>query len=140
MNFPEFERSAERRGGDETILVVEDEDPVREVTACLLKFLGYKVLQASGAEEALNLVRGNGSKIDILLTDVVMPAMSGLKLAEAFLAVKPSTKVLFQSGHTEDTVIQNGIWPAEVAFLQKPFTMNGLAKKIRFLLDRRSGA
>jgi two-component system cell cycle sensor histidine kinase/response regulator CckA len=123
--------------GDETILLVEDEDPVREVTALLLESLGYQVLQVSGAEEALNLVQSNREKIDLLLTDVIMPGMGGRELAEALRVRDPGIKVLFQSGYTDDVVMRHGILHAEVAFLQKPFNIDALARKIRDLLDPR---
>jgi two-component system, cell cycle sensor histidine kinase and response regulator CckA len=121
----------------ETILLVEDEDPVREVTALLLESLGYHVLQVAGAEAALELVQDKRPKIDLLFTDVLMPGMSGRELAEAFRVHDPSIKVLFQSGHTDDIVVRLGILNSEVAFLQKPFTVGSLAKKVRELLDRK---
>lgn len=122
---------------NETILLVEDEDPVREVTALLLESLGYRVLQVAGAEEALALVRGKRPEIDLLFTDVFMPGMGGRELAEAFRVHHPGIKVLLQSGHTDDIVVRLGILNAEVAFLQKPFTVGTLAKKIRELLDQK---
>jgi PAS domain S-box-containing protein len=125
------------RPGNETILLVEDEDPVREVTALLLESLGYRVLQVSSAEEALNLVHSQRAKFDLLLTDVIMPGMSGRELAEAFRRSDPDLKVLFQSGHTDDIAVRNGILNAEVAFLQKPFSIDALAKKVREVFDRR---
>jgi two-component system, cell cycle sensor histidine kinase and response regulator CckA len=123
--------------GDETILLVEDEDPVREVTALLLESLGYKVLQVSNAKDALDLVENTRAKIDLLFTDVIMPDMSGRELVEALHMRDPGLKVLFQSGYTDDMVIRHGILRAEVAFLQKPFTVDALAKKIRERLDQK---
>jgi two-component system, cell cycle sensor histidine kinase and response regulator CckA len=123
--------------GDETILLVEDEDPVREVTALLLESLGYEVLQVSNAKDALNLVENTRAKIDLLFTDVIMPGMSGRELVEALRLRDPGLKVLFQSGYTDDMVIRHGILRAEVAFLQKPFTVDALAKKIREGLDQK---
>jgi len=123
--------------GNETILLVEDEDPVREVTGLLLESLGYQVMQVSDAEEALNLVQNNRVKIDLLLTDVIMPGMSGRELAEAFRRYDPGIKVLLQSGHTDDIAVRQGILNAEVAFLQKPFSIDALAKKIRYLFDQK---
>jgi two-component system cell cycle sensor histidine kinase/response regulator CckA len=107
------------------------------VTALLLESLGYRVLQAAGAEEALDLVRDKEPQIDLLFTDVLMPGMSGRELAEAFRLHDPCIKVLLQSGHTDDIAVRLGILNAEVAFLQKPFTVATLAKKIRELLDQK---
>jgi CheY-like chemotaxis protein len=124
-------------GGNETILLVEDEDPVREVTALLLESLGYQVLQVSNAADALNLMENTRVKIDLLFTDVIMPGMSGRELAEALRARDPGLKVLFQSGYTDDMVVRHGVLRSEVAFLQKPFTVDSLAKKIRDRLDQK---
>jgi two-component system cell cycle sensor histidine kinase/response regulator CckA len=123
--------------GNETILLVEDEDPVREVTALLLESLGYQVLQVSNAADALNLMENTRVKIDLLFTDVIMPGMSGRELAEALRARDPGLKVLFQSGYTDDMVVRHGVLRSEVAFLQKPFTIDSLAKKIRDRLDQK---
>jgi two-component system, cell cycle sensor histidine kinase and response regulator CckA len=122
--------------GGERVLLVEDEDPVRVVTALLLETLGYRVWQASSAEEALRLVQGSPERIDLLMTDVIMPGMSGRQLAESLRTQYRGLKVLFQSGHTDDTVVRQGILHAEVAFLQKPFTLETLARKVREALDR----
>jgi two-component system cell cycle sensor histidine kinase/response regulator CckA len=123
--------------GNETILLVEDEDPVREVTALLLESLGYEVLQVSNAKAALDLVENTRAKIDLIFTDVIMPGMSGRELVEALRMRDPGLKVLFQSGYTDDMVIGHGVLHAEVAFLQKPFTVDALAKKIRERLDQK---
>jgi len=117
--------------------LVEDEDPVREVTALLLESLGYQVLQVSSAEEALSLVRTDKVKVDLLLTDVIMPGLSGRELADAFRAIDPDIKVLFQSGHTDDIIVRHGILNSEVAFLQKPFSVDALAKKVRSVLNHK---
>jgi len=123
--------------GDETILLVEDEDPVREVTALLLESLGYQVLQVSSAEEALSLVRTDKVKVDLLLTDVIMTGMSGRELADAFRASDPDIKVLFQSGHTDDVIVRHGILNSEVAFLRKPFSIDALAKKVTSVFNHK---
>jgi two-component system, cell cycle sensor histidine kinase and response regulator CckA len=120
---------------NETILLVEDEDSVREVTALLLESLGYRVLQVASAEEALALAQNKETRIGLLFTDVIMPGMNGWELAEAFRTYDPRIKVLFQSGHTDDIVVRLGILNAEVAFLQKPFSLGSLGKKIRELFD-----
>jgi two-component system, cell cycle sensor histidine kinase and response regulator CckA len=123
--------------GSETILLVEDEAPVRKMTTLLLERLGYQVQKASSGEEALRLARGNPEQIDLLLTDALMPGMSGCELAEILLARDPGLKVLFLSGHTGDTVVRHSAVHTGVAFLQKPFTVDALSKKLRKVLDRR---
>jgi PAS domain S-box-containing protein len=123
--------------GKETILLVEDDDSVRLINALLLETLGYRVLQVSSAEEALELVQGKRLKIDLLFTDVIMPGMNGRKLAEAIRAFDPGIKVLFQSGYTDDIVVRHGILNREVAFLQKPFKVEVLSRKIREVFDRK---
>jgi two-component system, cell cycle sensor histidine kinase and response regulator CckA len=119
-----------------TILLVEDEAPVREITALLLVSLGYQVKEASSGEEALRLAQGNREKIDLLMTDVLMPGMSGSELAEVLRASDAGLKVLFYGGHTGDTMARHGIVHTEVAFLQKPFTIDALSKKLKEVLDR----
>jgi signal transduction histidine kinase/CheY-like chemotaxis protein len=123
-------------GRGETVLLAEDEDPVRAVTAQLLKALGYRVLEASSGTEALRLAETSREKIDLLMADVVMPGLSGRQLAETLQSRNPGLKVLFQSGYTDDTIVRCGIIQAEVAFLQKPFTVDALAKKLREVLER----
>ncbi|MBV9489942.1 MAG: response regulator [Verrucomicrobia bacterium] len=128
--------ASEPVGGNETVLLVEDEEPVRAVTALLLESLGYRVLEAAGGEEALRLVDADPGKIDLLMTDVVMPDISGRKLADKLRQRLPGLKVLFQSGYTGDAVVRHGVPHAEVAFLQKPFCLDVLARKVREILDR----
>lgn len=134
-NVPD--RPAAGRG--ETVLLAEDEDPVRAVTAQLLEVLGYRVLQASSGAEALRLAETSREKIHLLLADVVMPGLSGRQLADALKSRDPGLKVLFQSGYTDDAVIRCGISQAEVAFLQKPFTVDVLAGKLREVLETGNG-
>jgi CheY-like chemotaxis protein len=121
--------------GRETILLAEDEDAVREVTAQLLESFGYQVLKASSGEEALRLAESQRGKIHLLMTDVVMPGMGGRELADLLRAREPHLKVLFQSGYTDDAVVRYGVVHAEVTFLQKPFTPQALAEKVRQALD-----
>jgi two-component system, cell cycle sensor histidine kinase and response regulator CckA len=125
--------------GRETVLLAEDEDAVREVTAQLLEAFGYKVLKASSGEAALRLAESQHGKIHLLMTDVVMPGMGGRELADLLRAREPQLKVLFQSGYTDDAVVRYGVVHAEVAFLQKPFTPQALAEKVRQALDQPQG-
>jgi signal transduction histidine kinase/CheY-like chemotaxis protein len=122
-------------GRGETVLLVEDEDAVRAVSVLLLESLGYRVLEAANAEEALRLVGAGRQKLDLLMTDVVMPGRNGRELAEALRRENPGLKVLFQSGYTGEAVAGHGIVEAEMAFLQKPFTLDALAKRVRAVLD-----
>ncbi len=123
--------------GSETILLVEDEVPVRKITTLLLESLGYQVQVATSGEEALRLAQGNREKLDLLMTDVVMPGMSGRELAEVLRARDAGLKVLFQSGHSGATLVCHGVVDTEVAFLQKPFTLDALSRKLREVLDQR---
>jgi PAS domain S-box-containing protein len=126
-------------GGSETILLVEDENPVRAVTVLMLETLGYKVLQASSGEEALSVANENREEINLLMTDVVMPDMSGRDLADKLWQFHSGLKVLFQSGYTGAAVLRHGGLHAEAAFLQKPFGMGVLARKVRESLELSKG-
>jgi two-component system cell cycle sensor histidine kinase/response regulator CckA len=123
--------------GSETILLVEDDASVRIITALLLRNLAYRVQEASCGEEALCIAQGSREKIDLLMTDVLLPGMSGSELAEVLRARDAGLKVLFLSGHSRDTVVRHGVVHTEVAFLQKPFTLDALSKKLREVLGRR---
>jgi PAS domain S-box-containing protein len=121
--------------GTETILLVEDQPEVRTVTRNTLMRHGYHVLEAGGAAEALSLLAGHEGDVQLLLTDVVMPGMSGRELAEEAVIGRPRLRVLYTSGYTDDTVVHHGILDAGMAFIQKPFAPSVLLQKVRDLLS-----
>jgi two-component system, cell cycle sensor histidine kinase and response regulator CckA len=121
--------------GKETILLVEDEEIVRELATKLLKRLKYNVLHASNGTEAIEIAQNYSGVIDLLLTDVVMPGMNGRQLAEKLQQILPDIKVLFTSGYTENAIAHHGIIEKDLNFIGKPYSYNDLAKKIRRLLD-----
>jgi two-component system cell cycle sensor histidine kinase/response regulator CckA len=120
--------------GGETILLVEDEDPVRKFMTIALKGLGYKVLPASNGESALQVAGCHADPIDLLVTDVVMPGMNGKELADRLSGVSPETKVIFMSGYLSDVIAKSGVMDPHIAFLQKPVSMDALGAKIREVL------
>lgn len=121
--------------GHETILVVEDEEPVRELVCLVLEESGYRVLAAEGAEQARAIVEQYDGAIHLVLADVVMPGGSGRQLVEDLLAQRPGLRVLYTSGYTDDVVLRHGVRNAEVDFLPKPFGSAELARKVREMLD-----
>ena len=121
-------------GGCETVLLVEDEESVRELVRLTLAARGYKVLEAENGECGLRVSESFKENIDILITDVVMPGIGGRELAKKLLALRPGISVLYLSGYTEDAVITQGAPGPSTAFLQKPFTLQNLAKKVREVL------
>ena len=122
-----------------TVLLVEDEESILRMAELMLRHLGYGVLAASGPREALRLATGHPGEIRLLLTDVVMPGMNGRDLAERLLEVHPNLRVLFTSGYPADHLAPHGVVDQGVSFLQKPFTLQALAAKVRSLLDRGEG-
>ena len=122
-------------GGTETILLVEDEEAVRRATREILEMRGYRVLEAADGEHALEVFAQHGAPIHLLLTDVVMPRMSGRELAERITAASPATRVLYMSGYTNDAIVHHGVLGAKTAFIEKPFSVAALAQKVREVLD-----
>ncbi len=121
--------------GTETVLLVEDEDSVRELSRTVLSRLGYEVLSASNGGEALLLAEEQGRHIDLLMTDVVMPGLNGRTVADRLQALHPELKVLFTSGYTEDVIVHQGIVDEKTNFLSKPYSMQALATKLRTILE-----
>jgi PAS domain S-box-containing protein len=121
--------------GTETILLVEDEDVVRRLVAEILDDAGYAVLEASDGASALEIVRSHGGPLDLLVTDVVMPGMSGPEVAQAVSPLRPSLQVLYMSGYTDSAIVHHGVLAEGTAFLQKPFSSTELTAKVRSLLD-----
>jgi signal transduction histidine kinase len=125
----------EAAGGNETVLLVEDEPVVRELAVATLREKGYTVVEAVNGEEGLRLARQHDGKIDLVLTDVVMPVMGGKEMADALRTSHPDTKVLFTSGYTEDAMGHHGVLRPGIVFLQKPYLTAVLARKVREVLD-----
>ena len=122
--------------GSETILVADDEASIRKLVRDTLEPLGYKILEASDGKEALEIFRRNEPQIDMLLTDVIMPKMTGKKLAEILLVEKPGFKVLYMSGYTDNVIVHQGILDEDIEFINKPLVPSLLTKKIREVLAK----
>ncbi len=124
--------------GNETVLLVEDEAVVRRLAGKILERQGYRVLTANDTQDAYEMARAFEEPIDLMLSDVIMPGLNGRQLYEKIKPLRPHMRVLFMSGYTEDAIARHGVLDKEFSFLQKPFTMAGLARKVREVLDRDS--
>jgi DNA-binding NtrC family response regulator len=121
--------------GHETILLVEDEPMILDITTKILERRGYTVMAAPTSGEAIRLAREHAGEIHLLMTDVVMPEMNGRDLAKNLLSLYPNLKCLFMSGYTADVIAHHGVLDEGVQFIQKPFSVQTLAVKIREVLD-----
>ena len=138
IHIPERVAAESAGFGQETILLVEDESMILEMTTMMLKQLGYLVLPASTPGEAICLAHDHAGEINLLMTDVVMPEMNGRDLAKNLLSLYPDLKRLFMSGYTSDVIAHHGVLEEGVNFIQKPFTMNDLASKVREVIDQKT--
>jgi CheY-like chemotaxis protein len=120
--------------GSETVLLVEDEEAVRDMAQEILKSNGYKVLRAGDGNEAIKVSEQFEGAIDLMVTDVVMPHLGGRELAEKLSVTRPGMRVLYMSGYTDDAIVHHGVLDGRAAFLEKPFTPDVLALKIREVL------
>jgi PAS domain S-box-containing protein len=127
-------------GGRETVLLVEDEAALRHPAREFLASKGYTVIEATDGEDALRIAKNHTGRIDLMITDVIMPHMGGAQLAETLAAERPHMKVLFVSGYAENTILGHGPIDVMTQFLQKPFSLEELARKIRTVLDPRASA
>ena len=133
-------RGEETRQGTGTILLVEDDESVRSIALQTLEMYGYRILEARNGEEALVIASRREEKLDLLLTDVVMPGMSGRQLVQRLQALRPDINVLYMSGYTEDAIRYHGVLGEGTAFIEKPFTPDKLGHKVREVLDKYRGA
>ena len=124
--------------GRETVLLTEDEEPVRRLIKTILETNGYLVLEATCGDEALSLYKQYAEPVDLIVTDVVMPRMSGRELAENLKTLRPNIKVLYLSGYTDDAIVRHGLLDHKMFFLQKPFTPDALLRKVREVLAENS--
>ena len=123
------------RPGTETVLLVENSEPLRALAREFLRGNGYAVLEAENGKEAIHIANAFGGPIHLLLTDVIMPGMGGKQLAGQLASLRPATKVLYMSGYSDDAIVQSGMLGTEMIFLEKPFTRDILLRKVRGVLD-----
>jgi CheY-like chemotaxis protein len=135
---PQLKVAAHSARKGETILLVEDAAPLREITREFLEGSGYRVLEAHCADLALQVAEGHKAPIALMITDLVMPGKNGRALADHLRLVRPETKVLFISGYADDALFRNGVLPTGINLLHKPYTQDELTSKLRALLDAAS--
>jgi CheY-like chemotaxis protein len=140
LNDPVTEARIAPSTGDETILLVEDEDAVRALTRKILASRGYKVLAAETTEDALKICREHEGPIGLLLTDVIMPHCNGQELYYQIRDIRPSIKVLYMSGYAADVIAKHGVLEKDVTFVSKPFNVDTLIAKVRESLDHEVSA
>jgi CheY-like chemotaxis protein len=126
---------AESLRGEETVLVVEDEDSIRKLAVEVLEQHGYTVLSADDGEKALRIAAAHKGEIGLLLADVIMPRMGGRELYERLRKLRPGIKVLYVSGYTDDSIVRQRMLDPGIAFLQKPYTPKSLARKLKDVLN-----
>ena len=126
----------EHLDGSETVLIVEDEDSLRKLLRTVLKHRGYKVLEAENGEDALRISNEHEGTIDLMITDVVMPKMGGKETTERLELLHPQMKVIYMSGYTDDAIVHHGVLAPGLNFLEKPFSPEKLAHKVREVLDK----
>ncbi|RLC26552.1 MAG: hybrid sensor histidine kinase/response regulator, partial [Deltaproteobacteria bacterium] len=122
-------------GGSETVLIVEDNDLLRNFAQKALQGYGYRVLDAENGEDALMLCKEHDGQIDLMITDVVMPKMGGREAAKRLQPLNPQMKVIYMSGYTDNAIVHHGVLEPGLHFLEKPFTPKGLVCKVRKVLD-----
>ncbi|MBW2344804.1 MAG: response regulator, partial [Deltaproteobacteria bacterium] len=122
--------------GSDTVLIVEDDDSLRKLAHKALQQKGYKVLEAENGEDALRVSEEHEDPIDLLITDVVMPKMDGKETAERLQPLYPQMKVIYMSGYTDNAIVHHGVLAPGLNFIEKPFSPEGLARKVREVLDR----
>ena len=125
--------------GSETVLLVEDEDLVRDLAVDILRDVGYTVLEARDGRDAILKCRQHAGPIDLLITDMVMPGMNGKELSDLLLSFRPDMRVLYMSGYTDHASLHQDVWENHASFLQKPFTDLTLTQKARDVLDAAQG-
>jgi PAS domain S-box-containing protein len=124
--------------GNETILIVEDEEEVRKLAGKILEKQGYRILETYNGDSALLVCEGRNGPIHLMLADVVMPGMNGSELAKLLKPLHPEMKILYMSGYTDNAIVRHGVLEKGVNYIQKPFTMEGLVRKVREVLDKES--